>query len=190
MRLYDKSALLRDLLLLVLLLLRRLSRLLLHDLLRDEIRTDLPGLVARIDLNFLVVAKHWLIDLLLQHHDLRVAQLLHGREELFTADLGRLLNSIASELFALIKHTEDGGLEAVDDEHVALLCCVCGLQLDLAMRIHPSELPVRVLLLEPGIEASDTVLHGSWQTAGGFVHGWPGSTSEHFALELEAEGPV
>jgi len=176
MGLNDKSALFGDLLNLALLLLRGLNSLLLHHFLRDQDWTYSARFIGLVDLDFLVIAKNWLIDLLLQHLNLRIAQLLHRRQEFAISNLGRSLNRIASVLFSLVKHAKDSSLEGIDYKSVALLRRICSHQLNLSMYIHPSQRSVLVLLLEPGVEASHTAHHGRGNHTCWLVHGWPRST--------------
>ena len=62
MSLYYECALLSNLFLLILFFLRSFCCLLLHNLLWDQVRTDLAGLVARVHLDFLLLAKHWFVN--------------------------------------------------------------------------------------------------------------------------------
>ena len=112
----------------------------------------------------------------MQHFDLGVAQLFHGSLELLLSHVRLLLDLSAGEVVAPVEHTQDRSLESIDYKGILLTLRVSSLQLDLAVRVHPGQLPVLIFGLEPLLEAIHAAFHLWRDLAGRLVHRRPGST--------------
>jgi len=97
-----------------------------------------------------------------------------------------LLDLSASEVVTPVKHTQDRSLESIDHESVLLWLRESSLQLDLAVRVHPGQLPVLVFGFEPLLEAIHAAFHLRRDLASRFVHGRPGSTRQDLNTEVES----
>ena len=128
----DGLALSSNLLSLLSLVLGCLNGLLLDDLLRDEVASDLVAGILGIDLDLFVWLEDWLVDLFEEDLDFRVAESHHGGSELVLWHLSALNDLSAGQLLLIVEEAEDGCLEDIGDQLV-LLWGIVQLKLDLAV---------------------------------------------------------